>query len=144
MTRWQEPDVAYNFLYRPPANSLQSVFKYFVAAEVGIANTLHRHFWWYENVLWLEDLPARLRKPQRFKVLLAGGDDIVNVPLIQGYLRDWRPAEDGGGGKAEAGCGEGAAEVVVASGLEHAELCVNGDAMRTALRMVEALVRDGK
>jgi len=34
--------------------------------------------------------------------------------------------------------------VVIASGLEHAELCVNGDAMRTALRMVEALVRDGK
>ena len=46
MTRWPEPDVAYNFLYRPPANSLQSVFKYFVAAEIGIANTLHRHFWW--------------------------------------------------------------------------------------------------
>ena len=58
------------------------------------------------------------------------------MSLIQAYLRDWRPAQNGGGGKVEA-----EAEVVVASGLE---LCVNGDAMRTALRMVGALVRDSK
>ena len=50
-----------------------------VASELHIANTLHRHFWWYESVLWLEGLPARLRGPARFKVVLAQ-DDVVPHP----------------------------------------------------------------
>ena len=53
-----------------------------VASELHIANTLHRHFWWYESVLWLEDLPARLRGPARFKVVLAQ-DDVVPHPPPQ-------------------------------------------------------------
>ena len=63
-----------------------------VASELHIANTLHRHFWWYESVLWLEDLPARLRGPARFKVVLAQDDVVPHPPPQPGGAPRWCPA----------------------------------------------------
>ena len=120
----QEPDIAHNFLYREPEQGsvVQAFFKYFVATELHIANTLHRHFWWFENVLWLDDLPERLRRPETFKVMLAGGDEIVNVPLVTEHLKTWRPA--GAKGKADTAM---AVELVIKPDLDHAEVVVSDD-----------------
>lgn len=91
-----------------------------------MANTLHRHFWWHENVLWLEDLPPRLQDPQLFKVMLAGGDEIVNVPLVSAHLKEFRPVRN----NEQRQCGGTTgmvAEVVVKPGLDHAEVVVSSD-----------------
>ncbi|THU86288.1 hypothetical protein K435DRAFT_369326 [Dendrothele bispora CBS 962.96] len=59
------PDVAYNFLYRPPGrrrwwnwnwNANEWQLWYFASRDPDVAYELHRGFWWTENVLWKEDL----------------------------------------------------------------------------------------
>ena len=76
--------------------------------------------------MWLEDLPPRLQDPQLFKVMLAGGDEIVNVPLVSAHLKEFRPVRN----NEQRQCGGTTgmvAEVVVKPGLDHAEVVVSSD-----------------
>ena len=50
------PHLCFNFLYRPPVSPMHHMLNFFVARELFIAHTLHRHFFWTVNVLWVEDL----------------------------------------------------------------------------------------
>ena len=50
------PHLCFNFLYRPPVTPMHHMLNFFVARELHIAHTLHRHFFWTVNVLWVEDL----------------------------------------------------------------------------------------
>ena len=50
------PHLCFNFLYRPPVSPMHHMLNFFVARELYIAHTLHRHFFWTVNVLWVEDL----------------------------------------------------------------------------------------
>ena len=50
------PHLCFNFLYRPPVTPMHYMLNFFVARELYIAHTLHRHFFWTVNVLWVEDL----------------------------------------------------------------------------------------
>ncbi|MCJ1296741.1 hypothetical protein MMC34_008308 [Xylographa carneopallida] len=50
------PHLCFNFLYRPPVTVMHHMLNFFVARELFIAHTLHRHFFWTVNVLWVEDL----------------------------------------------------------------------------------------
>jgi hypothetical protein len=122
----QEPDVCYNFLYKPidlSSTAIEIFFKYFVAGELGIAHVLHRHFWWYKNTLWPEDIPSHLRNRERCKVLLGGADHVVNIDMVRNALK-----------------GEGLApEVIVVPRLNHAEVVVNTAATTIALRMLSDL-----
>ena len=132
----QEPDVAYNFLYRPPTGAVQHFFKYFVCSELGISNVLHRHFWWYENVLWHDDVPQRLRRADAFKVLLAADDSIVNVDKVVRLFNDtglFTPAGDSGGVE------EPWADVTVLPGLQHAQMCADTNAVATVVRLIGRL-----
>ncbi|ORY84262.1 hypothetical protein BCR37DRAFT_333211, partial [Protomyces lactucae-debilis] len=76
------PDVAYNFLHRPPSNANQWLYNFFVCSEPGIARFLGRGFVWHENVLWFEDVPAHCE----MRVYLAENDMIVNIPKVFEYL----------------------------------------------------------
>ena len=51
-----EADLCYNFLYRQPKNAMQLLLHFFASRELFIAYTLHRYFFWYQNVLWMEDI----------------------------------------------------------------------------------------
>mmetsp|Transcript_19379 Transcript_19379/g.44843 ORF Transcript_19379/g.44843 Transcript_19379/m.44843 type:complete len:487 (+) Transcript_19379:164-1624(+) len=75
------PDVAYNFLYRKP-KTLMEFLVHHAATEIGIANTLRRHFWWFNNCLWLEDIA----KEVPVVVHLAENDEVVPVDLVRKYL----------------------------------------------------------
>jgi pimeloyl-ACP methyl ester carboxylesterase len=72
------PDVAYNFLYRAPSTLSEKIIYYMASREVTVAHMLHRHFWWHQNILWLEDLPARIG----VVVGLAEKDEVTN-PMAQ-------------------------------------------------------------
>jgi pimeloyl-ACP methyl ester carboxylesterase len=76
------PDVAYNFLYRPPSTVLEWIIYYGASQEITIANCLRRNFWWYNNVLWLEDVPSCVG----VHVSLAGADQVSRTSTIVEYI----------------------------------------------------------
>lgn len=51
-----ESSLCYNFLYRPPTTPLTWLAHHYCARELHIAHTLTRNFWWWDNILWLEDV----------------------------------------------------------------------------------------
>ena len=79
------PDVAYSFLYRTPNKITEYIIYFSASREITIStcnNTnnyytsfyyyyyhyyyyliiigLYRNFWWYNNILWLEDIPSHI------------------------------------------------------------------------------------
>ncbi|KAI1795198.1 hypothetical protein LXA43DRAFT_993885 [Ganoderma leucocontextum] len=80
-----EGDLCYNFVYRPCANGLDLVIKYFVGMELGVANFLQRHFDWSSNSLWYEEIPnAKDLKKTMF--VLGGKDTIIDANRVKRYL----------------------------------------------------------
>ena len=51
-----DPTLIYNFIYRTPFSLVTHIYHFFTARELGISYTLLRHFWWYENILWREEI----------------------------------------------------------------------------------------
>ena len=80
------PDVAYSFLYRMPSNLFQCIVYFCASRDLTISHMLHRQFWWYNNIFWLEDVPAHIG----LVVGLAGNDQIVNARVLQQYLNNFR------------------------------------------------------
>ena len=60
------------------AQGIELVIKFFVGTELGVANFLQRHFDWYANSLWYEEIP-NARDPSKTKFFLGGRDAIVNA-----------------------------------------------------------------
>ena len=54
--------------------------KYFVGAELGVANFLQRHFDWNANALWYEEIP-NARDPAKTMFFLGGKDAIVDASV---------------------------------------------------------------
>ncbi|KAF8551453.1 hypothetical protein OG21DRAFT_1478115 [Imleria badia] len=80
-----EGDMCYNFLYSRCSTGLDLLMRYFVGTELGIANTIQRHFDWSSNSLWFEEIPNP-RDPQKTLVVLGGKDVILNAERIRRYL----------------------------------------------------------
>lgn len=76
------PDVAYNFLYREPSTIVQWVIYIMASREITVSNALRRNFWWYKNVLWLDDVPARIG----VLVTLGGNDEVAKTHSIEEYV----------------------------------------------------------
>eukprot|EP00903_Cladosiphon_okamuranus_P020036 g18404.t1 len=76
------PNVARSFLCPDTTRMplLERVMLYIVTAEKGISHTLRRHFWWYANVMWPEDVKCPI------VVGLAGLDKIVPTRQLRRYL----------------------------------------------------------
>jgi pimeloyl-ACP methyl ester carboxylesterase len=81
------PDVAYNFTKRPPRRANERQLYYFASTDMCVANTLGRHFFWLENILWKEDLHSR-----NVTVALAAKDLISPTHAVAKYLLDEEPA----------------------------------------------------
>ena len=79
------PNVAANFCYRWPKTYLDILVSYFVAREVGVNNSLHRHFQWKLN-----NLDPKLL-PKNSVVILSEWDAFVPSELVQAHLRFERP-----------------------------------------------------
>ncbi|KAJ8607261.1 hypothetical protein MRB53_040447 [Persea americana] len=87
--RLWESDVCYNFLYRKPTNAVQLMMSYFVGQELGVAYSLHRAFWWFENLLMPEDIRI---KAQPFVAYTAGEDEIIHGLGVARFLQSERIA----------------------------------------------------
>jgi pimeloyl-ACP methyl ester carboxylesterase len=75
------PDVAYNFTARQPRGANEHQLYYFASMDMMVAQTLARHFFWAQNILWKEDLRGR-----DVTVSLGGRDLIVNTETVGKYL----------------------------------------------------------
>jgi pimeloyl-ACP methyl ester carboxylesterase len=93
------PAVAYNFVYREPRRSNEWQLWYFASRDADIARALSRHFFWFESVLFREDVlrsagakdgggreAVSTHKPMPVTVMLAGRDQIVDAPAVRAYL----------------------------------------------------------
>ena len=113
------PDVAFNFVHPPPlllptifpradpshqtrrkpTKANEHMLHYFASQDALISDTLARHFFWNEYILWKEDIaniPAM--------VLLSGQDLIVPSKAVWNYLTDYAeigPRDNGDGGAVE-------------------------------------------
>ena len=65
------PDVAFNFLYRPPSVARSSVLEWlmyvFVSTEAGIARYFRRNFYWYNNILPAEAIQRTVQRTTELK-----------------------------------------------------------------------------
>ncbi|KAF1817174.1 hypothetical protein P152DRAFT_453772 [Eremomyces bilateralis CBS 781.70] len=122
------PDVAYNVVVRKPTLTNEYVLYYFAAKDMGVAHTLHRRFFWTENILWTEDVAG-----MDVTVSLAGEDIIVNAPAVGKYLArdkntDWRNTYLTGSGL----------EVVWFDHFDHADVFVQKEALK---KLVDVIVQ---
>jgi len=77
-----EPDIIYNFCYKSP-RALGEIFTwFFVRVELGIAYFIGRNFWWFENILFTQQLP------KRSFVFISGSDHVVNSNSVRQYLKE--------------------------------------------------------
>ena len=107
--------VAHSFIYdKPAADDPQAqVETFFVKSERSTATYFHRHFYWFSNILWADELPA----PSL--VVLAEEDTIVPVENVAAYLRGAQAGEKAGSDEvgSEAACSEALSSATRAAGL---------------------------
>jgi pimeloyl-ACP methyl ester carboxylesterase len=75
-------NVAQAFLYSRPskANFKGHVEHYFIKSEHSIVSFFHRHFYWFANILWSEELPCPTA------VILSEQDGLIPVSAVEKYL----------------------------------------------------------
>ena len=71
-------DICWNVFYRRPYSALTFGMWYGMTSELTVVHTMYRHLWWYESVLWLEDLPPRIQV-----FVGAASEDVVLNPKVQ-------------------------------------------------------------
>ena len=79
------PDVAYNFLYKPPESVMDWMLVLGASRELTVARTLYRDFIWFEGDMVLERVPSHVH----IYAVLAEKDDILNAPKIQKYVEQY-------------------------------------------------------
>ena len=114
------PAVASNFVYRQPRHANEWQLWYFASREPDTARALSRHFFWFECILFREDVlgatsgggreststSAAGKRPMPVTVSLAGRDQIVDARAVRAYLtgsKDPEEEEVNPGGKGRAG-----------------------------------------
>ncbi|KAJ9097607.1 hypothetical protein QFC21_004641 [Naganishia friedmannii] len=80
-----EGDVCYNFCYRKPRTAIELLLHWFIASEIGIANSIQRHFDWSSNTLFHDQIP-HANDPSKTLVVLGGEDVIIDSWRVKGYL----------------------------------------------------------
>lgn len=79
------PFVCANFIYKRASTPIEMLMRYFVAREVGTANTLCRYFDWSSNILWPDEI-ERLKDGKRTRFYLAEEDAILSAKDTMEYL----------------------------------------------------------
>ncbi|KAN0063190.1 hypothetical protein ACQY0O_004354 [Thecaphora frezii] len=79
------PYVCGNFLYKRVETPMEMVIRYFVARELGTANTLCRYFDWSSNTLWADEIRNK-DDPHLTRFYLAENDAILHAHDTQSYL----------------------------------------------------------
>ena len=100
------PAVAYNFIYRQPRYANEWQLWYFASRDADISRTLSRHFFWYECILFREDVLSSTGAAgskdegsvMPVAVSLSGRDQIVDGPAVHAYLTGGEQCTQGAAG----------------------------------------------
>lgn len=79
------PFVCSNFVYKRARTPIEMLMRYFVARELGTANTLCRYFDWSSNILWPNEI-EKLQDGRRTRFYLAEEDAILSAKDTLEYL----------------------------------------------------------
>ena len=149
------PAVAYNFVYRDPRRANEWQLWYFASRDADIARALARHFFWFESVLFREDVlrpadagastgsqedggkgiaPGSGSSSMPVMVTLAGRDQIVDAPAVHAYLTGGEQVA----GESPSRWAQDALEVLYFPELDHATVF---DTPQRRAPLLEALHR---
>ena len=67
--------------YRKPLRADEHQLYYFASKDMGVSHSLARRFFWFENIIWKQDL-----KDIPVTVSLGGRDLIVDARTVRAYL----------------------------------------------------------
>ncbi|KAH9256010.1 hypothetical protein BASA81_005786 [Batrachochytrium salamandrivorans] len=88
-------DVLVNILYHQPLpNSVEYTLDYIMRAEVSLQHNLRRQFYWFQNILFLEEI-ATAQVPTF--VCLSDTDQLVPIDEIKQYIMNYNAGELLGG-----------------------------------------------
>lgn len=79
------PKTTYNFLYKSKISSIYDLVIRFCSSELSMSRTMYRHFWWYLNTLWSEELPSKCA------VFLSAQDTLVPSFRVKRHLEMYSP-----------------------------------------------------
>jgi pimeloyl-ACP methyl ester carboxylesterase len=97
----QEADIVVRFFHRLPANLSHLLIYVVGTTDLGIARTISRHFWWFENTFFMQSDLQKLtcssctQQPAssgssssdcRLFVFLSGRDQLTNAELVRQTL----------------------------------------------------------
>ncbi|SPO27509.1 uncharacterized protein UTRI_10626 [Ustilago trichophora] len=104
------PFVCSNFVYKRATKPIELLMRYFVAREVGTANTLCRYFDWSSNILWPNEI-EHLKDKSKTRFYLAEEDAILSAKDTLEYL-------------VESGCPRD--NIFYGEGMAHGEMLMHG------------------
>ena len=121
------PDVAYNFLYKPPVSVMDWLIQLGASREATVARTLYRDFVWFEYDMILEKVPPHVN----IIAVLGGKDEVLNPVCIHNYLTIFESEE----GKNR----KGVVKNMLLEGAAHGEVLFSGG----VLMQVQEAIEDG-
>lgn len=148
------PAVAYNFVYRSPRYANEWQLWYFASRDADVARALSRHFFWFECVLFREDVlgspagAAGVKDEGRVMpvaVSLAGRDQIVDAPAVHAYLTNGEQCTPGAAGAgAPSRWAQDSLEVLYYPELDHATVFDTRQRRAPILEVLHRFVRLGE
>jgi len=125
------PNVCYAFAYQTAWWHAPSVLRQYAgASELGLANTIHRHFCWHENALYLEEIPAKLLDEGRVRVVMGSEDSLVPAEKIQEYLTQWDESRR--------------VRTMLVRGFDHVEWASSAAVVQEVLQMLKVMHQPGQ
>jgi len=152
------PAVAYNFVYRPPRYANEWQLWYFASRDADVSRALSRHFFWFECILFREDVlgscagasaaaaaAAGVKDEGRVMpvtVSLAGRDQIVDGPAVHAYLTNGEQCTPGAAGAgAPSRWAQDSLEVLYYPELDHATVFDTRQRRAPILEVLHRFVR---
>jgi pimeloyl-ACP methyl ester carboxylesterase len=141
--------VAYNFVYRQPRRANEWQLWYFASRDADVARALSRHFFWFESILFREDVirvtpmgdedegQKKKMQPPPTAVSLSGCDQIVDARAVHAYLTHGE-VEDPAAGEPPSRWAKDGLEVLYFPGLDHATVF---DKLKDRAPLLEILSR---
>ncbi|KAI0245885.1 hypothetical protein BJV78DRAFT_1259315 [Lactifluus subvellereus] len=151
------PAVAYNFVYRRPRRANEWQLWYFASRDADIARALARHFFWFESILFREDIvlvgpvaegegeganananASEGQKKPPVAVSLSGRDQIVDACAVRSYLTGGEQEDAAGAVESPSRWAQDGLEVLYFPELDHATVF---DARKDRAALLEILGR---
>lgn len=127
------PSVAFNFVYRKPREANEWMLWYFASRDADISRALARHFFWFENILFKEEIVGR-----RLAVVLAERDQIVDAKEVSRYLTGLDEPQPRWVNERDE------LEVIFNQGLDHATVFDTKERRRPLLEILGRFVKEFK